>query len=329
MRRAARAGAHDLARARRGRRRSRAPTQQRLGRAPPRWRRRRALLMSLTISPWPSGADVDDQLAHRLEQRPRALEVRALAADHDRQRAVLRLGRGAGHRRVDEARCRARRSAAPMRARGRRARSSTCRRTASPRARRASAPSAPSSTRSTCAPSTTIVITTSLRSATSRGRVARRVAPCSAAHASAVLAGAVADGQLVARPGARLAACREPMIPSPMKPTRSHSPCPPPPGVSMRSRCPARSVPRAFGGELVAVEQVAPARAGLAAVGAAAARGGGARRAASSVIVAPAPRARGRRRRRRGARRRRPSRGAARTRRRAAGTRARAPRPAC
>ena len=47
------------------------------------------------------------------------------------------------------------------------------------------APSSPSSSASTCSPSTTIVITTSLCSATSRGLAAARP-PCSAAHASAV-----------------------------------------------------------------------------------------------------------------------------------------------
>ena len=51
----------------------------------------------------PHLADVHDPLAHRLEQRPRALDVLLRAAGHDRQRAVLGLRRGAGHRRVDEA----------------------------------------------------------------------------------------------------------------------------------------------------------------------------------------------------------------------------------
>ena len=48
----------------------------------------------------------------------------------------------------------------------------------------AAAPSSPSSISSTCAPSTTIVITTSLRSPTSRGDAAT-CPPCSAAHSSA------------------------------------------------------------------------------------------------------------------------------------------------
>ncbi len=48
----------------------------------------------------------------------------------------------------------------------------------------ASAPSSPRIIASTCAPSTTIVITTSERSATARGESARRP-PCSATHSSA------------------------------------------------------------------------------------------------------------------------------------------------
>ena len=48
----------------------------------------------------------------------------------------------------------------------------------------ASAPSSPNSIRSTWAPSTTIVITTSLRSATARG-LSATCPPCSATHASA------------------------------------------------------------------------------------------------------------------------------------------------
>src|SRR3954447_22507808 len=44
----------------------------------------------------------DHELAHRVEQRPGALEVRRLAAHHDRERAVLGLGRGAGHGGVEE-----------------------------------------------------------------------------------------------------------------------------------------------------------------------------------------------------------------------------------
>jgi hypothetical protein len=47
-------------------------------------------------------ADVDDQLAHRLEERAGALEVLRRPAGHDRQRAVLGLRARAGHRRVDE-----------------------------------------------------------------------------------------------------------------------------------------------------------------------------------------------------------------------------------
>src|SRR3712207_8115825 len=37
-----------------------------------------------------------DRLAHRLEEGARPLDVRGLSAGHDRQRARLRLGRGAG-----------------------------------------------------------------------------------------------------------------------------------------------------------------------------------------------------------------------------------------
>src|SRR5919202_1480882 len=83
----------------------------------------------------------------------------------------------------------------------------------------ATTPSSPSRTSSTCAPSTTIVITTSLRAPTSAG-VAASAAPCSLANASA--RERVRLWTISSQPArARFAAMREPMIPSPMKPTRS------------------------------------------------------------------------------------------------------------
>ena len=81
----------------------------------------------------------------------------------------------------------------------------------------AAAPSSPSSISSTCAPSTTIVITTSLRSPTSRGDAAT-CPPCSAAHSSA--RSRVRLKTVSSKPSRRrLAAWRDPMIPSPMNPT--------------------------------------------------------------------------------------------------------------
>ena len=81
------------------------------------------------------------------------------------------------------------------------------------------APCSPSSTDSTWSPSTTIVITRSLRAATSAGDSATS-APCSPAHSRAV---EVVRFQTTrsSRARARLAAIRDPMIPSPMKPTRA------------------------------------------------------------------------------------------------------------
>ena len=62
---------------------------------------------------------------------------------------------------------------------------------------------------------------------------------------------------------ARLAAIREPMIPSPRNATLaqppSASPCPPPPGVSIRSRSPGSQRTRGLRRQLLAVQQV-PAR---------------------------------------------------------------------
>jgi hypothetical protein len=51
----------------------------------------------------PERPDVDDDLAHDLEERAGTRHVLLGAADHDRQRAVLRLGRGARDWGVDEA----------------------------------------------------------------------------------------------------------------------------------------------------------------------------------------------------------------------------------
>ena len=82
----------------------------------------------------------------------------------------------------------------------------------------ATAPSSPSSIASTCAPSTTIVITASAPSAAARGLSATS-ALCSDAHASAV-----SRVRLKTRSSwparTRFAAWREPMMPRPMKPTR-------------------------------------------------------------------------------------------------------------
>ena len=79
------------------------------------------------------------------------------------------------------------------------------------------APCSPSSTDSTWSPSTTIVITMSLRSATWAGDSATS-APCSAAQSRAFWA--VRFQTTRSKPArARFAAMRVPMIPSPMKPT--------------------------------------------------------------------------------------------------------------
>ena len=75
------------------------------------------------------------------------------------------------------------------------------------------APSSPSRTSRTCAPSTTIVMSTSHRAASSTGVVAC-AAPCSAAHAAALPGVRVAT--VSAKPArARFAAIREPMMPRP------------------------------------------------------------------------------------------------------------------
>ena len=47
-------------------------------------------------------AHVHDEIAHRVEEWPRACKGLRLAAGHDRQRPVLRLRRRPGHRRVHE-----------------------------------------------------------------------------------------------------------------------------------------------------------------------------------------------------------------------------------
>ena len=102
------------------------------------------------------------------------------------------------------------------------ARSWTCRRTAAPLDARSPTPSAPSSTDSTWAPSTTIVMTTSLAAGQRRGRVRDRrpvrLRPLSACRA-------VRFQTVSSKPARRrLAAIREPMIPSPMNPTRRATP---------------------------------------------------------------------------------------------------------
>ena len=127
--------------------------------------------------------DVHHELAHRLEQRPDALERLRVAAHHDRERPVLaRAGRS---------RSRARRAAprpAPP-ARRRRPASllapivdmSTHSR---PGGAPSSTPCSPVSTEATWSPSTTMLTTMSLAAATSAG-VAQALAPCSAAQRSA------------------------------------------------------------------------------------------------------------------------------------------------
>ena len=58
-------------------------------------------LQALTTCPAPVLADVDDRLAEHLEQRLRALEVGVVAADHDRQRALLGADVAAADRGVE------------------------------------------------------------------------------------------------------------------------------------------------------------------------------------------------------------------------------------
>src|ERR1700677_2376304 len=131
-------------------------------------------------------------------------------------------------------------------------------------------PSSPSSTDDTCAPSTTMLITTSLRCATSAG-VESAVAPCSEAHVAALPSVCVqtASGTPAC---AMLAAIREPMIPRPRKPTT-----PTPPAALLSLSCMPESSPTwrfdaqplagvqlagALGWQQLPVEQVAPARPG-------------------------------------------------------------------
>ena len=79
-------------------------------------------------------------------------------------------------------------------------------------------PRSPSSTSRTWSPSTTIVMTMSLTAPTSAGEPTT-VPPCSATHVSAVAR--VRLKTVSSWPArARFAAIREPMIPSPTKPTR-------------------------------------------------------------------------------------------------------------
>ena len=306
-----------------GRPRRRAAPARACARSPP----RRALLMTLTVWPWPSRADVDDQLAHHLEQRPGARPTSAAAppamivsvpasafGDEPVTGASTKRVPALGER-VGEPRAR------------RRARSSTCRRTACPSRAPASAPSSPSSTASTCGAVDDHRDHDVGCARRPRAGEAATVPPCSAAHASA--RSRVRLKTVSSWPAcARFAAMREPMIPGPTKPTGLTRPWPPPPGVSIRSRCPARSVAGRLRRQLLAVEQVAPARARLAAVRArrrvAAALGDErvghvlerldlAHDAVAAAVLAGAARAAAQRV----------------ARRRAAGTRARAPRPAC
>ena len=60
-------------------------------------------------------AAVDDLLAERLEHRPHAIEHGGVAADHDRERSLLRAGHAAADRCVDEVRRRASASRCAMR----------------------------------------------------------------------------------------------------------------------------------------------------------------------------------------------------------------------
>ena len=57
-------------------------------------------LAALTVWPEPARADVHDGLADRLEHRLGGLEVRRVAADHDRQAASIAPGLAAGDRGV-------------------------------------------------------------------------------------------------------------------------------------------------------------------------------------------------------------------------------------
>ena len=249
------------------------------------------------------------------------------------------LGRGAGHRRVDQrqpALARARR-----RSRGSRSgRSSSSRRTACPARRRRRRRPRPSSTCSTWAPSTTIVITI-VGSRGRRGgrggdawRRARRRTPRRVAR------GAVPDRQLEAGAGqvgghprahdpeAEEGDALAHRADHPRRVGVGRS-MPPPPGVSIRSRWPGCELADRLGRQLLAVEQVAarlrpcsppsaPGRRVAAALGDQRVAQRRQRLELADHAVAAAVRAR-----------RRPSRGAASTRPSAAGTRARAPRPAC
>ena len=176
------------------------------------------------------------------------------------------------------------------------------------------------------APSTTIVITIVARAAPPR-RASRRRWRRARRPRLGRRAGAVADRQLVAGPAqvGRLPRAHDPEPDEADALTLSHTrrlPASRSAAAGRRSACP--SPWRQLGSPS---SRLRPRRR-LAAVGA----GRGVAAALGDQRVASssrAPRSRGRRRRRRGGRRRRPSRGAARTRPRAAGTRARAPRPAC
>src|SRR4051812_29875624 len=131
----------------------------------------------------------------------------------------------------------------------------------------AAAPCGPSSASSTCGPSTSIVMTTSPRT---WAGVSAIVPPCSPTHVSAF--SRVRLWTVSSCPAlTRLAAIREPMIPRPIQPTRMAG--------TLRRAVPTaarRLEPQALAGaqrpgslrlELVALEQRATRRAGLAAVG--------------------------------------------------------------
>ena len=175
-----------------------APDEQRLADASRALTAATALLISLIISPWPSGPTwtISSPIASS-SGRARSKSAR-VAAGHDRQRAVLGLRRGAGHRRVDEADAALGERGADAARVGGRDRRHVDAQQPGPRAVRRRRPRRAGPPRP-AAPSTTIVMTTSASPRDLRGR---------GGHGGAVLlrprvggrAGAVADDELV--PGA-------------------------------------------------------------------------------------------------------------------------------
>ncbi len=169
-------------------------------------------------------ADVHDQLAHRLEQRPRAREVRrrsppamivsvpsSARGEEPVTGASIMLAPRSASAAAD----------APRVGRGdRRAVDAQQTRRAPPRSRRR----APSSTEATCSPSTTMLKTMSLAAATSAG-VSNARAPCSAAQACGLAGSVRPDRELVARAGQVGGHARahdpEPEEPDPLSPPRS------------------------------------------------------------------------------------------------------------